>query len=147
MTRDQEAAVGNRTRRLLECSMALATMLLGLQLTAFPEDVMRPGGALDLLSALMPAPVWTLGFIILGSMRLVVCIINGYWPLSPHVRWAASAMTLVLVWLPLAVGYWLNLPDTKGFPALILGPIALLVEATSFYALSVIRAGRNRGGT
>ena len=45
MTTGLEAHVGNHTRRLHEMTTALAILALGVQLTATPGEVFKPGGA------------------------------------------------------------------------------------------------------
>ena len=92
---------------------------------------------------LSPA-AWTLFFTMLGTGRLVVVVINGFWPLSPHVRWWLSLASL-WVWASLTWGYWRMLPATAGFPALVFSPVILMVEAICLFALSALRAGRRRG--
>ncbi len=144
MTADLEARIGNRSRRVLEMTMALAIMALGVQLTRAPDDVFRVGGALYPLLLIAPALFWTTVFTMLGTARLVIVIINGVWPLSPFVRWWMSAISLGFVWAALTAGYWIMLPATQGFPALVLGPIGFIVEANCLFALSALRAGRRR---
>ena len=144
MTTDLEAHIGNRTRRLMELTLALAILALGVQLTRTPGEVFRDGGALYPLMIFAPAKYWTLLFTILGTARLMVVIINGVWPLSPLVRTVMSFVSLG-GWAMMAFGYWAMLPATQGFPALVLCPIAFIVEANCLYALSALRAGRPRG--
>ena len=139
-----EARVGNRSRRLFELIMASAIFALGVQLSHTPGEVFKTGGALEPL-LFLPALVWTMFYAVFGAIRLTVVIINGFWPLSPDVRWAMSIASLLLVWMPLSSGYWMMLPTTQGFPALILGPIAFVVEANCLFALSALRAGRSSG--
>lgn len=144
MSTDLEAHIGNRTRRLMEMTMALAILALGVQLTLTPGEVFRPGGALAMLMLFAPALFWTLFFTILGTARLMVVIINGVWPLSPIVRQSMSIVSLG-GWAMLSMGYWMMLPATKGFPALVLTLIGFIVEANCLYALSALRASRRRG--
>lgn len=145
MTSNLEAQVGNRTRRFIELMMALGVAALGIQLTAVPGEVFRPNGALDILTLIAPAIVWTLAFTVFGTVRLVVVFINGFWPRSPTVRWGLSIISLFL-WTVLCAGYWAAMPSTKGFPALMLSPIALGVEGTCLYALTVLRWTRKSDG-
>lgn len=143
MTRELEATIGNRSRRLFEFTMALGIMLLGIQLTLSPESVLRQGGALGTALNIAPPIVWTMAAVILGTARVMVVFINGVWPLSPVVRWSMSLISLGL-WTSLAAGYWMALPASKGFPSLILSVICLVVEANCFYALSALRADKRR---
>jgi hypothetical protein len=143
MTPNLEARIGNRTRRLLELTMAAALLGLGVQLTNTPGEVFKTGGALQPLMFLPPI-VWTQLFTVLGSVRLVVVTINGVWPLSPTVRLVLSIFTL-LIWACIAWGYWRMLPATQGFPALVLAPVVFIVEANCLFALSALRTGRRRG--
>ena len=144
MSTDLEAHVGNRTRRLMEMTMALAILALGVQLTLTPDEVFRPDGALAMLLLFASPLVWTLFFTMLGTARLVVVIINGVWRPSPIVRQAMSVLSLG-GWSVLAMGYWMALPATKGFPALVLTVVCFIVEANCLYALSALRASRGRG--
>lgn len=139
-----EAHVGNRSRRLFEMTMAVAVLALGVQLTLFPQEVFKQGGALSILEVLARPQLWTIAMTILGSVRLIVVIINGVWPLSPLARQGMSIVSLCM-WAMLAIGYWSMLPATKGFPSLVLTLIGFVVEANCLYALSVLRVSRQRG--
>jgi hypothetical protein len=127
----------------MELTMAMALLGLGLQLGATPGEVFKPGGALQPLMFL-PSVVWTQLFTILGSIRLVIVVINGVWRPSPTFRYGLSLASLV-IWAALTWGYWRMLPATRGFPALVLGPVVFIVEANCLFALSALRAGRRRG--
>lgn len=142
MTPNIEAHVGNRTRRLLELAMAAAVLGLGIQLSGNPDEVFKPEGALAPLM-ILPRTFWTQLFTVLGSVRLVVVIINGFWPLSPLVRWYLSLATLA-IWACITWGYWRMLPATSGFPALVLAPVVFIVEANCLFALSALRTARRR---
>jgi hypothetical protein len=142
---DQEATVGRKARRFNEFMMAIGIAALGVQLSLFPEEVFRPHGALGLLIWFAPPLVWTLSFVVFGTARFVIVMINGFWPISPTARWLMSIASLTL-WLALTAGYWTALPLTKGFPALVLSPIALSVEGVALYALTVMRWERKHGG-
>lgn len=124
--------------------MALAVLALGLQLTAVPDQVFRDGGALYPVMLIAPPLLWTLTATVLGTARLIVVVINGFWPLSPLVRWWMSLISLG-IWASLTAGYVLMLPSTLGFPALVLAPIGFIVEANCLYALSALRDGHRHG--
>ena len=143
MRMELEARVGNRTRRFQEMLLAIAILGLGIQLTLTPDEVFKEGGALEPLLYFAPSFAWTLSWVVFGTARAVVVYINGVWPISPAVRWGMSIVSLGF-WSFFAFGYWLMFPATKGFPMLVMGLVMVAVEANACYALSAMRADRQR---
>ena len=78
----------------------------------------------------------------LGVIRLVVLVVNGWWPLSHSVRRYLSIAFLFFVWLPLASCFWWNvLVDAaegvmKTYPGFGFSMLALGLEFLIFYAHS-----------
>lgn len=142
MNPELEAAVGRRLRRIYEMNMALAILGLGV-LFILNGRMFEPGTALEPMASMLPGLVWSLAFVMLGTARLVTLIVNGFWPLGPAVRWWLSAASLVTAWLPIAAAYWLMLPELSAFPTLVLGPFAVIGEASCLFALSALRAGQS----
>jgi hypothetical protein len=144
MNTELEARVGNRTRRAQEMKMSLAVLGLGIMF-ALDGRLFNEGEALWMLGVFVRPSLWAQVFTMIGMARLVVLIVNGFWPVGPTVRWVLCIISLFIVWMPIAVAYWMMLPMTLGYPALVLSVIAVIGELICLFALSALRAGRASG--
>jgi ABC-type Na+ efflux pump permease subunit len=143
MTPQLEAMVGARTRRINEMQMAVACLLLGVMF-AISGQVFDAGAPLHNLQWIAPASAWAIWFQFVGTVRLIVLIINGYWPLGATVRRCLSITCLATAWIPITAGYLLTFEMSLGYPAMVLSAIAVIGEVNILLALSAYRAERRR---
>lgn len=148
MSVEQEAHAGMFLRRALEFILAGAVLLLGLGVLLLEGIWAHP--VYSVLEKVAPTAVWGVAFTLIGTIRCVVLVINGFWPFSPPVRLGLAILTLVFAWFPLATSYLayfrLYISDGGGgfLPGLILTGVAVMTEGLCLYALSALRqAGRN----
>ncbi len=123
-----EVETGRIMRRQIERALALACAVFGWALISVP-------GIFD--SAFYSiighfASQQTYGGVLfgLGLARLIVLIVNGYWPVGPTVRLGLSAATSVVVWVPfIASSVWLAIEEFSGHspgaivPSVVLAPV------------------------
>lgn len=87
-----------------------------------------------------PAAAWGALMLTLGMIRLVVLIVNGWWPHTHLVRKWLSATYVFLVWMPLATCFWWNayMGAINGIPinmpGLAYSFFTLVLEFVIFYA-------------
>lgn len=138
----QEAAVGARTRRWAEVSLALAIIGIGVLLTGFP--VVFKSSIYDAMRLVMPGRDWGMLFTTIGTARVVFLIVNGHYPQSPSVRFYLSLLTLFVVWLPLAASFLGALVNSLfgGFGDVRIGTLFAIflmdAEVRSLFALSAL---------
>lgn len=144
MHAELEAVVGNRNRRIHEMTLAIGTIALGVVFSMVP-DIYTRSSLFDFMG-LIPANVWGLYFTALGASRVVVLTINGYWPLSPLVRWNYSLISIFTIWTPITASFLVSALQGLVTAGVSLAPMGIIAEATCLYALSALRAGRRHVG-
>ena len=150
MTIEQEAHVGMFLRRALEFVLAGGVFVMGLGILLL--DGMWQHDLYRVLETVAPDRVWGTLFLVLGAIRCVVLVINGFWPLSPAARLTLAVSTLIIAWFPLAISYLAYFRsfltgDGGGFiPGLALVGIAIFTEALCLYALSALQQARRHVG-
>lgn len=127
-TANVEVETGRIMRRQIERALAAACMVFGWALIAVP-------GVFDAAFYSIIehfASQSTYGGVLfgLGLARLIILIVNGYWPVGPIVRLGLSAATSVIVWVPfVASAAWLAIEELGGHspgaivPTLVLAPV------------------------
>lgn len=113
--------------RIAEWFLGLCMTGLGLSLALQPRSFeLNPFYAE--LARMAPQSTWMLAFTGMGAVRLSALIINGAWCKSPHLRGAASFLSM-FVWFMLVLStYQITLPNSGKA----LYPVFLLLE---FYCL------------
>lgn len=88
------------------------------------------------VAKLVSLPVWAWAVGVVSASRVIVLIVNGYWPITFQVRIAYSIVTLLLVWAVIC-GLSLMSTATRGvvFPSIALAPLAATVELLCFLSL------------
>lgn len=90
----------------------------------------------DPILRFMPLPVWAWMVGAMSAARVVVLIVNGWWPITFQVRIGFSIATLLMVWSVLAVLAWVSY-TTRGavYPTIALAPLAATIELLCFLSL------------
>lgn len=137
---DIEIVIGRIIRRNIERALALGCLVFGAILVLRPAvfDVRF----YSLIEAFVTQQTFGLTLFALGLVRIVVLIVNGFWPVGPQVRFCLSVGSFLAAWLPFSLCFWgfaLNivLHDGPGaiLPGVILAPICAWVEAMCAVAL------------
>lgn len=148
MSVQQEAHAGMFIRRALEFILSMGVLLLGAGILLFDSAWAHP--LYHTLSDVAPARAWGTVWVMLGTARAIIVVINGFWPLSPFARLSLAATTLLLVWLPLSFTYLAYLRafllDASGgfVPGIVLTGIAVMTEALCMYALAALTEARRQ---
>ena len=129
---------GRIFRKVLESIAAVSALLLGLMFVSSgyssPRDIYLP------LSLIAPAWAWGTLMLMLGAIRVVVIVVNGWWPYSHRARKYLSGMFIFGIWLPLgACFWWYFVGDVLGdelrtYPGLAYSTFTLGAEFLIYYA-------------
>lgn len=123
-----EAAVGISMRRNIERILSIATLLFGVALLLMPSVALLP------VYAIISQTVWGILLTILGTVRTVILIINGY----PEVRLILSFSTIISFWIPLVLSTVVYSLTCIASPTFILAFAFILFEGLSIYTLSAL---------
>lgn len=135
-----EVQAGRMMRRQIERALSLALAVFGLALIVEP-------GTFDTAALYQwydgfPQSLYGATLFGIGAVRLVVLIVNGHWPVGPHVRFGLGMASLFAAWIPFTLCYaWLALRfvlDEGGGsiqPGVVLAPVAAWVEMMCCTAL------------
>ena len=127
-----KAELGKVLGRNIERAAAVWAALVSLILAATQPTV----SYYDPIVRFMPLSVWAWMVGAMSVSRVVVLIVNGYWPVTFQVRIGYSIATLMLVWMVLAGLSWLAFHQ-RGviYPGAALAPLAVSIELLCFLAL------------
>lgn len=135
-----EIITGRIIRRQIERALALGCLLFGAVLVLRPT--VFDNRFYGLFDGIISQELFGLGIFTLGLVRIVVLIVNGFWPVGPQVRYYLSVGSFLFAWLPFTLSFaWfaLNivLHDGPGavLPGVILAPICAWVEIMCAVAL------------
>ncbi|MCA9271258.1 MAG: hypothetical protein KDA41_22400 [Planctomycetales bacterium] len=135
-----EIVIGRIIRRNIERALAFGCLLFGAILVLRPA--IFDSRFYGLLENLISQQAFGLALFSLGVVRIVVLVVNGFWPVGPQVRFYLSVGSFIIAWLPFSLCFWgfaLNvvLHDGPGaiLPGVILAPICAWVEAMCAVAL------------
>lgn len=136
-----EVIAGRIMRRNIERALAFACLAFGSLLILY-DGIFASSPFYGLIAMAVDQHLFGLALFALGLVRVVVLIVNGFWPVGPQVRLALSNATLLCAWVPFTLSFWsfaLNVILREGpggiSPGVILAPIVAWAEAMCALAL------------
>lgn len=151
MSIEQEAAIGRTFRRNAERLMSLCVLLFGIVIVL--SDGIFDEKYYALLRIVAPEDVWGVLFIMIGAVRTVFLIVNGYYPQSAAVRGVFAGMTLFFFWTPITFSsWWLAIQGFTGhggsyLPLIVLAPALATFECLCIFALSALHESKKGDGS
>lgn len=133
---------GRIFRKSTEAIGAVAAIVCGLQFVLFGFGNTEDAAIFLPMAMAAPASFWGLAMFSLGVTRILVLIVNGWWPLGHVVRKWLCVGFIFGVWAPLAACFsWTivkELLDTgtshRAYPELAFAIFAVFIELLIYYA-------------